>query len=249
MMRKKIVAGNWKMNLTAKEASTLNEACENQIHQPKCDVYQFSPSLFIPELLKRNGFIEIGAQNGHPEKNGAYTGEISMYQLQQSGVQSVLIGHSERRHIFNESDAFLKLKVDAALDHALTPFFCIGEQLQERENGQHEQTVIDQLRAGTFHLPAEMFRKLVIAYEPVWAIGTGKTASPQQANEMHEAIRNAIAAQYDEDIADNTSILYGGSCKPSNAEELFEMEHIDGGLIGGASLKADEFIQIVNTIK
>lgn len=248
-MRKKIVAGNWKMNLTAKEALTLNETCENQIHQPKCDVYQFVPSLYISELLKRNGFIEIGAQNGHPEKNGAYTGEISMFQLQEAGVQSVLIGHSERRHIFNESDAFLKSKVDAALEYGLTPFFCIGEQLQERESGNHVETVIEQLRAGTFHLPTEMFRKLVIAYEPVWAIGTGKTASPGQANEMHKAIRNAIAAQYSDDIADNTTILYGGSCKPSNAEALFKMEHIDGGLIGGASLKADEFIQIVNTIK
>lgn len=248
-MRKKIVAGNWKMNLTAKESLTLNETCENQIHQPKCDVYQFVPSLYISELLKRNGFIEIGAQNGHPEKNGAYTGEISMFQLQEAGVQSVLIGHSERRHIFNESDAFLKSKVDAALEYGLTPFFCIGEQLQERESGNHVETVIEQLRAGTFHLPTEVFRKLVIAYEPVWAIGTGKTASPEQANEMHKAIRNAIAGQYSDDIADNTTILYGGSCKPSNAEALFNMEHIDGGLIGGASLKADEFIQIVNTIK
>lgn len=249
MMRKKIVAGNWKMNLTAKEAVALNMACENQIHQPKCDVYQFTPSLYISELLQNKGLIEIGAQNGHPEKNGAYTGEISMYQLKEAGVLSVLIGHSERRHIFNESDSFLKLKVDAALDNEITPFFCIGEKLEERESGKHQETVINQLHAGTFHLPAEMFRKLVIAYEPVWAIGTGKTATPHQANEMHKAIRDAIESQYDSDIAESTTILYGGSCKPSNAGELFEMEHIDGGLIGGASLKADEFIQIVNTIK
>lgn len=248
-MRKKIVAGNWKMNLTGEEAIKLKKSCEQQIHQPKCDVYQFVPSLFIARLIDENGFIQIGAQNGHPEENGAFTGEISMHQLQAEGVRSVLIGHSERRHIFHESDPFLKEKVDAAIKHNLTPFFCVGEELEQRESNKHIETVVTQLAKGCFHLPLNHFEKLVIAYEPVWAIGTGKTASPKQANEMHSEIRKAIAKQYNEQVAENTTILYGGSCKPSNAEELFAQEDIDGGLIGGASLNASDFLQIINAIK
>ncbi len=246
-MRKKIVAGNWKMNLTVAEAKELNRSTEAQLLDPKCEVYQFVPSIFIPLLIDKKGHIQIGAQNGHPEKNGAFTGEISMYQLRDSGVQSILIGHSERRSIFNESDDFLKDKVDAALAEGITPFFCCGESLEERQAGEHQQIVIDQIKSACFHLEADEFRKLVIAYEPVWAIGTGKTASPDQANEMHHILRKAISERYGNEIGENTSILYGGSCKPSNANELFRMEHIDGGLIGGASLKADDFIQIVNT--
>lgn len=246
-MRKKIVAGNWKMHLSSTEAVELNETSETQLLDPKCDIYQFVPSLFIPLLINKKGYIQIGAQNGHPEKYGAFTGEISIYQLKESGVQSVLVGHSERRTIFNEEDEFLKKKVDAALENGLTPFFCCGESLQDREAGTHERKVLSQIEKACFHLPPEKFRKLVIAYEPVWAIGTGKTASPEQANEMHKFLRMSIAKNYDTEIADNTSILYGGSCKPSNAKELFAMEHIDGGLIGGASLKAEDFIQIVNT--
>lgn len=247
-MRKKIVAGNWKMNLTSKEAVALNNACEQQIHQPKCDVYQFVPSLFIPLLNDANNFIQIGAQNGHPEKSGAYTGEISMYQLTEEGVRSVLIGHSERRHLFNEGDSFLKKKVDAALEQGITPFYCVGEQLEQRENDTHIETVVNQLTQGCFHLSEVDFEKMVIAYEPVWAIGTGKTASPEQANDMHAEIRNAIANQYSAQLAEKITILYGGSCKPSNASELFAKEHIDGGLIGGASLNADDFLQIINAI-
>lgn len=246
-MRKKIVAGNWKMNLTAEEAKALNKSAEAQLLDPKCDVYQFVPNIFIPLLINNKGYIQIGAQNGHPEKNGAFTGEVSMYQLKDSGIQSVLVGHSERRHIFNEKDDFLKEKIDSSLREGIVPFFCCGESLDERERGSHEKIVVDQLKAACFHLDPEEFVKLVIAYEPVWAIGTGKTASPEQANKMHEVLRNAIADKYGKDIAENTTILYGGSCKPSNARELFNMEHIDGGLIGGASLKADDFIQIVNT--
>lgn len=246
-MRKKIVAGNWKMNLTATEAKELNRSTEAQLLDPKCDIYQFVPSIFIPLLIESKGYIQIGAQNGHPEKNGAFTGEISMHQLKDYGVQSVLIGHSERRHIFNENDAFLKAKIDASINEGMTPFFCCGETLDERKNELHEKSVVDQLKSACFHLEKEEFRRLVVAYEPVWAIGTGETATPEQANRMHKVIRLAIADQYDKEIAENTTILYGGSCKPSNAQELFDMEHIDGGLIGGASLKADDFIQIVNT--
>ena len=247
-MRKKIVAGNWKMNLTAEEAVQLNRDVENQIMDPKCDIYQFTPSLYLPLLVEKEGYIQIGAQNGHPEKKGAFTGEISMFQLRSSGVQSVLIGHSERRQLFHETNDFLKSKVDAALENNITPFYCCGETLEERESGKHEAVVIDQIKEGCFHLPAEKIRKIVFAYEPVWAIGTGKTASPEQANDMHRLIRNAIAENYDNEIAENATILYGGSCKPTNAKELFTMEHIDGGLIGGASLKADDFIQIINTL-
>ncbi len=246
-MRKKIVAGNWKMNLNVAGAKELNRSTEAQLLDPKCEVYQFVPNIFIPLLLDKAGYIQIGAQNGHPEKKGAFTGEISMNQLRDSGVQSVLIGHSERRTIFNESDSFLKDKVDAAIAEAITPFFCCGESLEQREVGEHKQIVIDQIKSACFHLEGDEFRKLVIAYEPVWAIGTGKTASPEEANEMHHTIRLAINERYGNEIAENTSILYGGSCKPSNANELFRMEHIDGGLIGGASLNAEDFIQIVNT--
>ena len=246
-MRKKIVAGNWKMNLNVTEAQELNRSTETQLLDPKCEIYQFVPSIFIPLLIDLKGYIQIGAQNGHPEKSGAYTGEISMYQLRDSGVQSILIGHSERRNLFNEEDSFLKDKVDAALAEGITPFFCCGESLEERQQGIHQQIVVDQMKSACFHLNDDEFRKLVIAYEPVWAIGTGETASPEQANEMHQILRQAISDRYGEEIGENTSILYGGSCKPSNAKELFSMEHIDGGLIGGASLKADDFIQIVNT--
>jgi triosephosphate isomerase len=246
-MRKKIVAGNWKMNLNLDEALNLNKTTESQLLDPKCDVYQFVPSLYIPLLIEKKGYIQIGAQNGHPANSGAFTGEISMQQLREIGVQSVLIGHSERRHIFHENDDFLKEKIDAALANKLTPFFCCGETLEQRENNVHMETVVKQIEKSCFHLSPEQFRRLVIAYEPVWAIGTGKTASPEQANEMHRVLRDAIENKYNNEIAENTTILYGGSCKPSNAKELFNMEHIDGGLIGGASLKADDFIQIVNT--
>ena len=246
-MRKKIVAGNWKMNLSADEAKRLNKSTESQLMHPKCDVYQFVPMLYIPELISNKGYIQIGAQNGHPEKIGAYTGEISMNQLHNYGVQSVLIGHSERRHIFNETDVFIKEKIDSALANELTPFFCCGETLSDRDQDIHFDIVVNQIKNACFHLTEEAFSKLVIAYEPVWAIGTGKTASPEQANEMHRILREAIAQNYSTEIADNTTILYGGSCKPSNARDLFAQEHIDGGLIGGASLKADEFIQIVNS--
>jgi len=249
-MRRKIVAGNWKMNLTRSEAKKLFEEVANLKSDLSCDVYQFVPSLFIADLLDAHlPSPVIGAQNAYPKSNGAFTGEISMHQLKDMGVKAILIGHSERRHFFGETNEFLKEKVDAAISEGLTLFFCCGESLEQRENGNHEQVVISQLKASLFHLSEKDFTNVVIAYEPVWAIGTGKTASSDQANEMHSAIRSAVAGNYSVDVAEKTSILYGGSCKPSNAKELFSKEHIDGGLIGGASLKAEEFEGIINAWK
>jgi triosephosphate isomerase len=249
-MRKNIVAGNWKMNLTRSEAKTLFNEVANLHDEKLCDIYQFVPSLFIADLVDQNVSSPIiGAQNAHSKPNGAFTGEISMHQLKDMGVKAVLVGHSERRQLFNESDAFLKEKVDAAISEELTVFFCCGESLEQRENGSHEQVVISQLKAALLHLSEKEFEKVVIAYEPVWAIGTGKTASSDQANEMHKTIRSAVAGNYSLDIANQTSILYGGSCKPSNAQDLFSKEHIDGGLIGGASLKFEDFSGIINAWK
>ncbi|PKR79539.1 triose-phosphate isomerase [Brumimicrobium salinarum] len=250
-MRKKIVAGNWKMNLTSEEALKLNTAIDTFVakNEPKCEVIHFSPYIYLNEGINSVESIAIGAQNGYPEKNGAFTGEISMYQLKEIGVRNILIGHSERRQIFKETDAFLKSKVDAATNLDLTIFFCCGETISQRENGKHVATVITQLENSIFHLSEEQFKNVVIAYEPIWAIGTGKTASPAQANEMHQAIRAAIQKNYNAEIAKKTSIIYGGSCKPTNASELFHQSDIDGGLIGGASLKSEDFMSIISTYK
>ena len=238
------------MNLTRSEAEHLFNEVAKQQNEILCDVYQFVPSLFLTDLIDKNESSPIlGAQNAHPKSNGAFTGEISMLQMKETGVKAVLVGHSERRKLFGESNEFLKQKVDAAISEALTVFFCCGESLEEREGSKHEQIVINQLKESLFHLAEKDFRHVVIAYEPVWAIGTGKTASSEQANEMHSAIRNAVAGNYSKGLANETSILYGGSCKPDNAEELFSKEHIDGGLIGGASLKAVDFLQIINACK
>lgn len=235
------------MNLTRSEAKSLFDGVANLNSDPSCDVYQFVPSLFIADLIDQKAVSPIlGAQNAHPKLNGAFTGEISMHQIKDMGVKAILIGHSERRQIFGETNEFLKEKVDAAISEALTIFFCCGESLDQREDGSHEQVVINQLKESLFHLSEKDFMNVVIAYEPVWAIGTGKTASSDQANEMHSAIRSAVAGNYTTDVANKTSILYGGSCKPTNAQELFSKEHIDGGLIGGASLKVEDFSGIIN---
>lgn len=249
-MRKKIVAGNWKMNLILDEAVQLSASINKVLNEDKftCEVVNFVPSIYLMHLLESSENVKIGAQNGYPVKNGAFTGEVSMNQLKNIGVKTVLIGHSERRQLFHETDAFLKEKVDAAVEEGLTLFFCCGETLEERESGKHEALIIEQLKSALFHLNALAFKNVVIAYEPIWAIGTGKTASPEQANEMHRTIRNAIANQYSVEVAENTSILYGGSCKPSNAVALFEQPDIDGGLIGGASLKADDFLKLIQTL-
>lgn len=246
-MRKKIVAGNWKMNLLLEEAKKLNQSIDEALTDSsgKCDVYNFVPAIYLQFTTKSSKNIEIGAQNGHPKESGAFTGEISMKQLANIGAKAVLIGHSERRQLFNESDAFLKEKVDAALKEGLKVFFCCGETLELRESGKYEEFVINQLKDSLFHLSENDFKNVVIAYEPIWAIGTGKTASPEQANEMHQKIRMAVSDYYSPVIAENTSLLYGGSCNPSNAKTLFSQSDIDGGLIGGASLKPADFLSII----
>lgn len=191
-----------------------------------------------------NGRIKLAAQNCHQEEKGAYTGEVSVKMIESVGADYVIIGHSERRQYFGEDNALLARKTTLALKQGLIPVFCIGETLRERESERHFDIVKEQLREGLFHLVKSEFRQVIIAYEPVWAIGTGLTASPEQAQEMHAFIRNEIAQVYDNEVADDTSLLYGGSCNPQNAPELFSQPDIDGGLIGGASLKARDFTQI-----
>ncbi|HLW30597.1 MAG TPA: triose-phosphate isomerase [Brumimicrobium sp.] len=250
-MRKKIVAGNWKMNLLLSDAEKLNTSIDNALAKNDftCEVYQFVPYIYLKNTIDISQNVIIGAQNGHPEKNGAFTGEISMSQLSSLGTKAVLVGHSERRQLFNESNDFLKEKVNAAIAEGIKVFFCCGESLDQRESGKYEEVVIQQLKDSLFHLSKAEFKNIVIAYEPIWAIGTGKTASPEQANDMHKSIRNAIANAYSTDIAERTSILYGGSCNPSNAQTLLSQTDIDGGLIGGASLKSEDFISIISTYK
>ena len=237
------------MNLTSDEAISLHKDINEGIinSESKCDVYHFVPSIYLNSLIKKDQVVNVGAQNGYPEKTGAYTGEISMQQLSGIGAQAILIGHSERRQIFNESDAFLKEKVNSALKEDLKIFFCCGESLEQRESGSYIETVVTQLKNSLFHLNSNDFQKIVIAYEPIWAIGTGKTASPEQANDMHKSIRLAISHAYSQEISGKASILYGGSCKPSNANELLNQPDIDGGLIGGASLKSSDFLKIIST--
>jgi triosephosphate isomerase (TIM) len=244
-MRKKIVAGNWKMNLDAVQAFELYTGLTHTAIAPGVEVVVFPPFLFIDRLTGTPSQIKVGGQNGFHVAKGAFTGEISMQQLSEIGAQAVLVGHSERRLYFNEDHALLKLKVEAALQNSLQPFFCCGEPLEVREANDHLAHVRRQLDESLFHLPGDAFAKTVIAYEPVWAIGTGLTASVEQAEEMHAAIRSWIVEIYGQEIAGNYSILYGGSCNPSNASALFACPNVDGGLIGGASLKLSDFETLV----
>lgn len=248
-MRKNIVAGNWKMNTTLQEgvelAKEVNAALEGV--EPKCDVIICVP---FTHLATINGVINtnklgLGAENCADHLKGAYTGEVSAPMVASTGAKYVILGHSERRQYYGENNETLKEKVNLALENGLTPIFCIGEVLEERENGTFFDVVKGQIEGALFDLSAEDFSKLILAYEPVWAIGTGKTATADQAEEIHAFIRSVIAEKYGKEIADNTSILYGGSCKPSNAAELFAKPDVDGGLIGGAALKAADFMGIV----
>jgi len=230
------------MNLSSTEAMELYVGCAELTIAAGIEVALFPSALFIDRLV--TGFpstIKIGAQNAFHVASGAYTGEISMQQVREIGASAVLIGHSERRLYFHEDAALLKLKVDAALLNKLRPFFCCGESLQVRKANDHKSFVRRQLDESLFHLNADDFAKTVIAYEPIWAIGTGITASVEQAEEMHAAIRSWIVELYGEVIAMNYSILYGGSCNPSNARALFACPNVDGGLIGGAALKLSDF--------
>lgn len=247
-MRKRIVAGNWKMNLSWEEA---NDLFSGLMTDPKKSnqVMIFPPAIYLQDFVRRNtANIAIGAQNAYPGETGAYTGEISITQLSSIGVKHLLVGHSERRAYFGEHHDFLKQKVDKCIEHHIQPVFCCGEPLSIRENGEEQAFVLKQLNESLFHLDPEDFKKCIIAYEPVWAIGTGKTATSQQAEDMHAAIRSWIKEIYGQEIADETTLLYGGSCNPSNAKELFECPNVDGGLIGGASLKVEMFNQIIDEI-
>ena len=253
-MRTKIVAGNWKMNMTLDEGLQLVHKILDGLkttNTPPGSVMIAPPFPLlrsIAKLLDGQEVVQLGAQNCHAELSGAYTGEVSVKMLQSVGVQQVIIGHSERRQYFKEDHAGLAAKTKTVLEAGLTPVFCCGEPLEVRENGMHETLVALQLKESLFELPAAEFAKVVIAYEPVWAIGTGKTATAEQAQDMHAFIRKTIAAQYDASIAEGMTILYGGSCKPGNAAELFSQPDVDGGLIGGASLKADDFLAIIGAL-
>ncbi|RZL17899.1 MAG: triose-phosphate isomerase [Pedobacter sp.] len=250
-MRKKIVAGNWKMNLDYADGVSLFSEIVNMVKdEKKGDQVAIicAPFIHLHSLAKLGGSaVSIGAQDCHQKESGAYTGEISAKMVKSVGCEYVIIGHSERRQYFAESDELLAEKTVIALQNGLTPLFCIGETLDERNNGSYFEVLKSQLVNGVFGLSSADFSKIVIAYEPVWAIGTGLTASSEQAQEVHAFIRKEIAAQYDAAVAEETSILYGGSCNPKNAAELFAQADIDGGLIGGASLKSRDFLDIIKT--
>lgn len=252
-MRKKIIAGNWKMNKTQEEAMAL---ASEVIHIAKDEVdssvtlIMSTPFIYLQALRKlipAGENLFIGAQNCHSEVSGAFTGEISAPMLKSIGIEYVIIGHSERREYFKEDNAQLAKKVDVLLSYGMSPIFCCGESLEIRKAGQHLDFVKNQLTESLFHLSAQDFEKIVIAYEPIWAIGTGETATSTQAQEMHQALRTHIAQKYTQAVADKISILYGGSMKPNNATELLAEADVDGGLIGGASLKSREFIDIAKS--
>ncbi|TWI96308.1 triosephosphate isomerase [Mucilaginibacter frigoritolerans] len=250
-MRKKIVAGNWKMNLDYNEGLSLFSEMINMINDEvtgKQEAVICSPFIHLhslAQLAKGYPKVSLGAQNAHQAESGAYTGEISAKMIKSVGAEYVILGHSERRQYFGEGNELLAKKTDTVLSNGLKPIFCIGETLEEREANKHFEIIKSQLEEGVFHLDEEQFGNLVIAYEPVWAIGTGKTASAAQAQEIHAFIRIEIAAKYNQELANSTTILYGGSCNPKNAPELFAQPDIDGGLIGGASLKSRDFLDIV----
>ena len=246
-MRKDIVAGNWKMNLVSSEAKKLVSEIK-KFEDKNVEMIVFPSSVFLQETLSESdGQLKVGAQNFYPKDKGAFTGEISMSQLKDLGVSSVLVGHSERRMYFSEDSAFLKQKVDAALSVGLNVVFCCGEPLDIRESNNELVYVKQQLMDSLFHLDASEIANCVIAYEPIWAIGTGKTASIEQAEEMHKAIRSWVLETYGEEVAENISILYGGSCNAKNAKDLFSCPNVDGGLIGGASLDHEAFVSIAKS--
>lgn len=250
-MRKKIVAGNWKMNLDYAEGVSLFSEIVNMVKDEQKGeqlAVICAPFIHLNSLSKLGGaIVKIGAQNCHQNESGAFTGEISAKMIKSVGCEYVIIGHSERRQYFAESDELLAAKTLTALKNNLIPIFCIGETLDERNNGSYFEVIKTQLTGGVFGLSTEEFSKVVLAYEPVWAIGTGLTATSEQAQEVHAYIRKEIAAKYGEELAESTTILYGGSCNPKNAAELFAQKDIDGGLIGGASLKSRDFVDIVKT--
>ena len=250
-MRKDIVAGNWKMNNTFNEADDLLNSIMEQLEEKELPrdtqviVCPPFPFLEMASDYANDSYFMVGAQNVSDQEKGAYTGEVSAAMLESMEIDYCIVGHSERRAYYGETNKTVAAKVDQLLKHGLKPIVCVGEVLEEREANRQFEVVKQQVEEGLFHLDAEHLQQVVIAYEPVWAIGTGKTATPEQAQEIHHYIRTLLAQKYGDAVANEISILYGGSCKPSNAKELFACPDIDGGLIGGASLKAEDFIGIV----
>ena len=247
-MRKKVIAGNWKMNMLPDEAIAFIEQIAPMVKDTKNEVILCVPytDLFYSLLNAQNTNIKIGAQNMHFAENGAYTGEVSPKMLKSIGVEYVIIGHSERRAYYGETDETVNKKLKAAFENELKPIVCVGETLEEREAGKAEEIITTQTRLALEGLTKEQVKATIIAYEPIWAIGTGKTATSEDANNSIKSIRAEVAKNYGEDVASEVIIQYGGSVKSSNAKELFETSDIDGGLVGGASLKPDEFAKIVN---
>ena len=248
-MARKVVAGNWKMNTYISDGVNLANQIKNSDFSKEVDVILAAPYTHLYALQREivSYPIFIAAQNCHSHEFGAYTGEISPLMLRELGVTHVIIGHSERRAYFKESSEFLVSKMNAAIKVGLVPIFCCGEDLETRNADKQNEVVGDQLESALFKLSEDQVKKCIVAYEPVWAIGTGVTASPEQAQEMHGFLRNKIETHYGEAIAENISILYGGSVKPANAKELFSKPDVDGGLVGGASLKAEDFVSIINS--
>jgi len=253
-MRKQIAAANWKMNLTLQQGEQLlNDivAAPNTLNANQLAIFAVPfPYLTIAQQ-KLNGQknMFVAAQNCYNKKNGAYTGEVSVEMLQSIGIQYVVLGHSERREYFNESNQFLAEKINICLEYNIIPIFCCGEPLQIREANTQNEFVRKQLAESLFHLSTEQISKIIIAYEPIWAIGTGKTASNEQAQEMHAFVRQQFAEKYGETTANEISILYGGSVKANNAKDIFAQPDVDGGLVGGASLIANDFVTIINALK
>ena len=253
-MRKKIVAGNWKMNKTFEEAGILvselmgmvADEVRTNVRVVLCVPFPYLAA--VKGQLGKNSRIEVGAQNCSEHEAGAYTGEVSAAMLRSIGIPYVILGHSERRQYFAEDGKLLARKIDMALKYGLTPLFCCGEPLDVREKNEHEKLVKQQVTEALFHLDGTSMEKVVIAYEPVWAIGTGRTATAQQAQEMHAVIRKHLASKFQQPVADNVSILYGGSVNAGNAKELFSCADVDGGLVGGASLKSREFTEIIKAM-
>jgi len=251
-MRKQIVAGNWKMNNDLDASKSLVKKIIKKVKKTTLKNTRVIVAPTFVSLQKvaskaKGTKVEVAAQNMHQAKSGAYTGEVSAEMLKSVDVTTVILGHSERREYFGETDAILAEKVNAALENKMEVIFCFGEVLEDRKSGKHFEVVESQIKNALFHLDASAWKNIILAYEPVWAIGTGETASPEQAQEMHAFIRKIITDKYNKEIAENVSILYGGSVKPANAKEIFSNPDVDGGLIGGAALNADDFLALVNS--
>lgn len=253
-MSRKILAGNWKMNTLPDEGKALCKAILNYERENNFDLHIliFPPAThlaILQELLMESHRISMGAQNAHSEEKGAFTGEISVPMIKALGAEYLLVGHSERRNLFKEEGSFLLKKINKALDHKLKVVFCFGEPLEIRQAETYKSYIKNQLEEVLFKLSIDQVQNIILAYEPVWAIGTGKNARPEQAQEVHAFVRNLLEDKFGKNTAESTSILYGGSCKPANAEGIFAQKDVDGGLIGGASLKADDFTKLYEQLK